>query len=139
MQTPVGHTELRQDHPNKEVESNLNASLLIGCGCDEQKSLKHRLSLLELLRNNDFVGLENLIKVLFASIPSQWFTRNDIADYEGYYANVFYSHFAALGLDITVENSSNQECLDMAVCFNNRVYLFEFKVVEQNAEGSAMT
>ena len=58
-----------------------------------------------------------------------------IAGYEGYYASVFYSYFAALGLDIRVEDSSNHGRLDMAVLFNGHVYLFEFKVVELASAG----
>jgi len=69
---------------------------------------------------------------------SGWYRNNPIAQFEGYYASVFYSYFAALGLDITVEDSSNQGRLDMAVRFQNRIYLFEFKVVELVPEGGAM-
>ena len=62
----------------------------------------------------------------------------DIANFEGYYASVFYSYFAGLGLDIIVEDSSNHGRLDMAVHFNGNIYLFEFKVVEMASEGAAM-
>ena len=51
---------------------------------------------------------------------------------------MFYSYFAGLGLDITVEDSTSHGRLDMAVVFNERVYLFEFKVVEMEPEGGAM-
>ena len=80
--------------------------------------------------------METLFEAFFASIPYQWHTNNEIASYEGYYASVFYSYFASLGLDITVEDSSSKGRLDMAVEFNGNVYLFEFKVVEQAADGS---
>ena len=56
----------------------------------------------------------------------------------GYYASVVYSYFAALGLDVTVEDSTSHGRLDMAVEFNDNVYLFEFKVVELAGEGAAM-
>ena len=59
--------------------------------------------------------------------------------YEGYYASVFYSYFAALGLDVTVEYSTSHGRLDMAVEFNDNVFLFEFKVVELAGEGAAGT
>jgi hypothetical protein len=36
------------------------------------------------------------------------------------------------------EDVSNQGRLDMAVRFNGQVYLFEFKVVEEEAEGRAL-
>ena len=66
------------------------------------------------------------------------FTNNAIAQYEGFYASVFYSYFAALGLDITCEESSNAGRLDMAVRFNHNVYLLEFKVVELVPKGRAL-
>ena len=56
--------------------------------------------------------------------------RSDIARYEGYYASVLYSCFAALGLDVTVEDSSSHGRLDMAVRCNSNVYLFEFKLLD---------
>ena len=87
---------------------------------------------------NDFAGLKSLFKAFFASIPYQWHTNNDIANYEGYYASVFYSYFASVGFDIVVEDSSSDGRLDMVVRFNDTVYLFEFKVVELAPEGSAM-
>ena len=70
--------------------------------------------------------------------PRMGESGNDIASYEGYYASVFYSYFAGLGLDVTVEDSTSHGRLDMAVCFNRNVYLFEFKVVEMAGQGAAM-
>ena len=51
---------------------------------------------------------------------------------------MFYSHFAAAGLDVVVEDSSSHGRVDMAVRFSGRVCLFEFKVVELAPEGAAM-
>ena len=68
----------------------------------------------------------------------QWYTNNDIADYEGFYASVFYSYFAALGYDVTVEESSSYGRLDMAVRAAGHVYLFEFKVAEMAPPGPAL-
>ena len=51
---------------------------------------------------------------------------------------MFYSCFAALGLNITVEDSTSHGRLDMVVLFNDNVYLFEFKGVELAGEGAAM-
>ena len=82
--------------------------------------------------------MKQLFHAFFAGIPHQWFTRNDIANYEGYYASVFYSYFAGLGVEVTVEDSTNLGRLDMAVRFGGRIYLFEFKVVEQSGAGSAL-
>ena len=51
---------------------------------------------------------------------------------------LLYSYFAGLGLDVTVEDSSSHGRLDMALRFNDNVYLFEFKVVELAPAGAAM-
>ena len=82
--------------------------------------------------------IETLFHAFFASIPYEWYTNNDIANFEGYYASVFYSYFAGLGLNITLEDSSSHGRVDMAVHFNDNIYLFEFKVVELASEGTAM-
>lgn len=54
------------------------------------------------------------------------------------YASVFYSYFAALGFDVRVEDCTNHGRIDMAVLLPERVYLFEFKVVELQPEGRAL-
>ena len=79
-----------------------------------------------------------MFHAFFASIPYQWYTNNAIADYEGFYASVVYSYFAALGYEIAVEESSSHGRLDMAVRTGGRVYLFEFKVAEMAPPGSAL-
>ena len=71
-------------------------------------------------RGPTFTGLSALFASFFASIPYEWYTNNDIASYEGFYASVFYSYFAGLGLDVTVEDSSSHGRLDMALRFNRR-------------------
>ncbi|MEB3221941.1 MAG: PD-(D/E)XK nuclease domain-containing protein, partial [Candidatus Sericytochromatia bacterium] len=64
--------------------------------------------------------------------------NNPLAQYEGYYASVFYSHLAALGLDARVEDATNKGRIDLALRLEDRVYLFEFKVVEQVPDGRAL-
>ena len=131
-------TYYRLGYPNLEVRQSLNESLLNHLTGDASRRATHSAQLYDLLLANDFVGLETLFHAFFASIPYEWYTSNDIANYEGYYASVFYSYFAALGLDVTVEDSSSHGRLDMAVLFDGNVYLFEFKVVEMTPEGAAM-
>ena len=128
----------RLGYPNQEVRQSLNESLLNRMTGDDSRREAHSARLYDLLLANDFAGLETLFRAFFASIPYEWYTSNDIASYEGYYASVFYSYFAALESDVTVEDSSSHGRLDMAVRFNDNVYLFEFKVVEMEPEGAAM-
>ncbi len=131
-------TLFRLGYPNREVKQSLNEHLLLTMGPDPSRQGSHDIRLYNLLLTNDFSGLETLFHAFFASIPYEWYANNDISRYEGYYASVFYSWFAALGLDVTVEDSSSHGRLDMAVRFNDNVYLFEFKVVEMAPEGAAM-
>ena len=125
-------------YPNQEVLQSLNESLLRYLVQDATRQMANSVRLYRLLEANDFAGLETLFHAFFASIPYEWYTNNDIARYEGYYASVFYSYFAGLGLNIAVEDSSSHGRLDMAVLFNSHVYLFEFKVIEMASAGAAM-
>ena len=133
-----GEPVYRLTYPNREVRESLNRSLLRYLVQDSSRQTANGVRLYRLLEMNDFDGLKTLFQIFYSSIPHQWYTNNDIADYEGFYASVFYSYFAALGLNITVEDSSSHGRLDMAVRFNGNVYLFEFKVVEMSPPGAAM-
>ena len=128
----------RLGYPNREVRQSLNRNLLDYLVKDSSRLMANSMQLYRLLEANDFAGLETLFHAFYASIPYEWYTNNDIANFEGYYASVFYSYFAGLGLNITVEDSSSHGRVDMAVYFNNNIYLFEFKVVELTSEGGAM-
>ncbi|HRD50515.1 MAG TPA: ATP-binding protein [Candidatus Contendobacter sp.] len=134
----LGHWIYTLGYPNHEVESSLNASLLTVYTDDPSQSFAHRLRLLDLLLAHDLAGLKDLFQAFFASIPHQWYDNNPIARYEGYYASVFYSYFAALGLDILLEDATHQGRIDMTVKFRGRIYLFEFKVVELFPDGRAL-
>ena len=133
-----GETLFRLGYPNREVRQSLNRSLLRHLAGRTTRQGQNSLRLRELLSANDFDGLEELFHAFYASIPHQWYANNDIANFEGYYAAVFYAYFAGLGLDVVVEDSGSRGRLDMAALFNGNVYLFEFKVVELASEGRAM-
>ena len=133
-----GSPLFRLGYPNREVRQSLNESLLDAMLPDSVRYVEQSVRLRQLLAANDFEGLETLFRAFFAGIPYEWHTNNDIARYEGYYASVFYSHFAAAGLEVAVEDSTSHGRLDMAVRFQGSVYLFEFKVVEMAPEGAAM-
>lgn len=134
-----GDTRLYElGYPNLEVYQSLHGVLLKSWTHNAQHTVKHRKSLYFLLIENDFDGLKNLFTSFFASIPHDWYRNNPIAQYEGYYASVFYSYFAALGLEIILEDVTNYGRIDMTVKFNQNIYLFEFKVVEFFPEGKAI-
>ena len=132
-----GKTLYRLGYPNREVRQSLNERLLRAMAPDASGQGTRKIALHALLRANDFAGLRRLFEAFFAGIPHDWHRKNPIARCEGCCASVFYSHFAALGLDVTVEDSSSHGRVDMAVRFNGQVYLFEFKVVDLEPKGAA--
>ena len=82
-----GEPSYRLGYPNREVRQSLNRSLLNHLADDPSHGTRFSARLYRLLRDNDFAGLETMLRAFFAGIPYQWRTRNDIADYEGYYAS----------------------------------------------------
>lgn len=131
-------TYYRLGYPNKEVYQSLNESLLSQLVQDQSAQVEQGFQLFSLLQANDLAGLKDLFHAFFASIPYHWYSNNTIQQYEGYYASVFYSYFAALGLNVTVEDATNHGRIDMTLKFQQRVYIFEFKVVELVPKGSAL-
>ena len=130
--------EYRLGYPNLEVESALNDALLKALMGDPMQAERAVARLYDVLVAADFAGLRAHLDSLFAAIPYQWHTGNPIARYEGYYASVFYSHLAALGLDLTAEEASRHGRIDLTLKFNGGVWLFEFKVVELEPDGRAL-
>ena len=123
-------------YPNREVEASLNEVLLPEYGVPGDAEAQERLTVI--LQRGALDELEGLVRALFASIPSDWYRNNPLSGFEGHYASVFYSHFAALGLDVRVEDATSHGRIDMAVLHAGRVFLFEFKVVDRQATGQAL-
>ena len=133
-----GLVQYRLGYPNQEVRQSLNERLLVALLPDASRRLAQRASLRKLFVANDFAGLEALLRTVFAAIPHQWHTRNDIRDYEGYHASVVYSYFAARGLDVVAEDSSSGGRADLVVRLDEGVYLFEFKLLQNGPRGDAL-
>jgi hypothetical protein len=125
-------------YPNREVELALNRALLPAYGVPARQVVTSRVELGELLQRSDWAGLQRLLEALYASIPHDWYRRSPLAGFEGHYASVFYSHFAALGLDLRVEDATSHGRIDLTLLHAGQVFLFEFKVVEQDATGEAL-
>ena len=81
------------------------------------------------------VDLERLLRALFAGIPYNNHTRNNISTYEGYYASVIYAYIASLGLVLIPEDVTNKGRIDLTVKMGPYIYLLEFKV---GGEGRAL-
>ena len=138
VQDDDGDVRYRLEYPNREVRQSFNRSLLRAMTPPESSRAAAGADVRGLLRFNDFGGIEAVLQAFFASIPYNWHVANDIGDYEGYYASVFYAYFAATGLTVRTVDATSRGRLDMAVELTSEVFLFEFKVVEDTPTGEAM-
>ncbi|WP_295448575.1 ATP-binding protein [uncultured Thiodictyon sp.] len=125
-------------YPNLEVESALNDSLVKTLIGQPGRVSELASRLYDVLMAGDFDALRDHLTSLFAAIPHHWHDGHPLARYEGYYASVFYSHFAALGLDLTAEDATQLGRIDLTLKFNGQIWLFEFKVVESAPAGRAL-
>jgi hypothetical protein len=126
-------------YPNLEVKYSLN-DYILGYLSSQQVTEKERNKdkLYNFLYDGEVAKLKDLFHAFFASIPYNWYTSNNIANYEGFYASVFYTYFTAIGVEVKVEDATNHGRIDMVTILNSRCYVLEFKVNELTSEGKAM-
>ncbi len=138
-ETMIGfEARYRLGYPNMEVRRALNDSLLASIGWSQAQDLARRDRFWQALEAVDFDAIQAQLKSLFASIPHDWHRRNDIANYEGYYASILYAWFSAFGALAVAEDTSAAGRVDLSVRAAGQVFLLEFKVVERAGEGSAL-
>ncbi|MCL5054649.1 MAG: ATP-binding protein [Firmicutes bacterium] len=125
-------------YPNKEVKISLTDAVLDSLAQKFIEKERNIEKLYKIFMENKIQELKDLFFSFFASIPYEWYTKNNLSSYEGFYASIVYTYFAASGLNCVVEDSTSKGKLDMAVFYKNRCYLFEFKVVELEPEGKAL-
>ena len=131
-------TRYRLGYPNLEVRLALNARLLAAMVPEESWRAADDADLGDLLATGDLAGLEAQLRAVFAGIPSDWHRRNDIANYEGYYAAVVHAWFTAQQLDVVAEDSGSHGRADLAVRHARGVYVFEFKIAGSLRHGTAL-
>uniref|UniRef100_UPI004056FFB2 ATP-binding protein n=1 Tax=Candidatus Electrothrix sp. TaxID=2170559 RepID=UPI004056FFB2 len=124
--------------PNHEVRKSLSGSILHWYSQELTSLKRNQVSLFRALQAHNFSALEQIFHAFFASIPHDWYRKNELAGYEGYYCSVVYCYFAALGLNVRPEDVTNHGRIDLTVCFEEQVYIFEFKVNELTEPGCAL-
>ena len=130
IQTPIG-IKYKLKVPNMEVQISLN-SIFLNYLVDDSYDDK-RVELYEMLFEADIESFKTLFTSLFSSLANNNYTKNDISNYEGYYASVFYAYLSASGLDITAEDVTSLGRIDLTIKLNNNIYLIEFKVDSNDA------
>jgi len=117
-------------YPNFEVETSFSDYMLNYLVEDAARKGHIQSDLYTAVVQNQPEKFKAIFQAFFASIPNEWYRKNSIARYEGYYASIFYSYFVSLGFDVIPEDTTNHGRIDMTVKHENTVYIFEFKVTE---------
>jgi Holliday junction resolvase-like predicted endonuclease len=124
--------------PNLEVKFSLCNSILGSYCKDRIAKTNNQSRLLDALVANDPDAMRDVFHAFFASIPYDWYHEQQTAGYEAYYASIVYCYFAATGIDVHPEVHMNKGRIDLVVRFQKRIYLIEFKVLEQCGPGKAL-
>ncbi len=124
--------------PNHEVRHAFHAALLNKFGQTGPRQDKYKNRLLSALQDNDMDALRDIFQAFFASIPNDWYRKNNLSGFEGYYCSVVYSYFVATGLDVRPEDATSHGRIDMSVLYGDKVFIIEFKVNELSKSGSAL-
>lgn len=113
--------------PNLEIETSF-MEFLSNFLIKPEEKYKIEESVVEILENLEFKKLKIQIEKLFANIAYNNFSKNEIANYEGFYASVLYSFLSSLGFNLIAEDVTNKGRIDLCLKTDNSTFLFEFKV-----------
>ncbi|MDX9722745.1 MAG: ATP-binding protein [Myxococcota bacterium] len=126
----------RMGYPNLEVKASLANAMLTELTQDRLAKTETQSRLLDALLHGEPAALEAIFRAFFASIPHDWYRKNELAAYEAYYASVFYCYFSALGLDVRAEDSTSHGRIDLSVRLEKLAYVFEFKLSDEEGSGA---
>ena len=124
--TPFQSIEYKLRIPNKEVRMSLYEYILESV----LKWVEHkqiRVNIYNVLQKWDLEWLKQEIERLFASIPYNNFTKNNMAEYEWFYASILYAYLQSLGYEIIWEDTSNVWRADLVMIMEEAIYIFEIK------------
>ena len=110
IEKPMGGIEYALTVPNLEVQLSLNNYLTK----QTNKSI-FQDSLYEILCSGKIDKLKESLTSLFAAIPYNHYTKNEMQKYEGYYTSVMYVYLASLGFEIIGEDVTNLGRIDLTV------------------------
>ena len=126
-------------YPNLEVRKSFTDAFLTYLTPDPVKKDGTKIDMLLSLRDGNIDKIKDILYSFFASIPSDWYRKNELQDYEGYYASVIYALFNGAGLRTIAEDATNTGRIDLTVLWESNAYVVEFKVVEDKADGNALS
>lgn len=113
--------------PNKEVKISLSKYIINFISEGEEEKVKNKIK--QCLREDKIDELKEAFYSLFDAIPYDWHKKTELSKYEAFYASIFYSYFNAIGVDVKAEDLTSHGRIDFTVIYYNKVYIFEFKVI----------
>ena len=118
--------------PNFEVKTALNSFLSSNLFYPDSKMTKITFNsqLYDIFHDKEPEKLEDVFRTFFEGIPHQWYRKNSIAKYEGYYHCLFYTAFSAIGFETIPEDSTKEGDIDLTVISDSAIYIFEFKMIK---------
>jgi hypothetical protein len=122
----------RLTYPNHEVRLALPQAQLERYSPNARSQQIALKQVRDALERNDPDRLRAALHAFFASIPHNWHRKNELADYEGYWASLVYCLFAALGVETRTEEVSYRGQVDLVIQYQGRVWLLEFKIEDGN-------
>ena len=131
----IGRNVYKLGYPNLEVKVSLNDYILDEYSGGSISEKEKRLNkIYDKIENNDIEGLIEEFKRVFSGLPYHWYSKNNIYIYEGFYSSIFYSYFCALGVEVIGEDVTSRGRIDLTVKLNDKIYIFEFKVIRTDKE-----
>ena len=135
--TIVGHEaqpegiDYKLYYPNHEVRLSLNQQLLGSVSGNFAQAKKRAKSMARFLAGNDFEEFKAELSSFFSNIPNEWYARNPMQHYEGFYASMVFACFTTIGVEVTGEDSTSLGRSDLVVEHAGEVFVMEFKVAEK--------
>ena len=114
--------------PNLEVKASLTDSILKLFNHSPSNQADIQFNTHMALLENNMDHFQQALSSMFASIPYNHYTNNDIKHYEGFYASIIYVYLQSLGLNIIGEDVTSQGRIDLTILMEQAIYILEFKV-----------
>jgi hypothetical protein len=113
-------------YPNYEVERTLNSE--VWKSFYNRNMLQLNIDVIQSLKTEQLEVFSKHLHALFSGISYSY--SQHIKDYEGFYGSVVYAFFKGLGLNCIIEDHTNIGRIDLTLKITNKIYIFEFKMVQ---------
>jgi hypothetical protein len=115
-------------YPNLEVKMSFNDYLLNYLVDRPSRKERIQIDLYDILETGELNKLKEVLTSLYASVPYNYFIHNKMYEYESFYAVVLYMYLSGIGIEVKVEEITNQGRIDLIAIVLDKVYIFELKL-----------